>query len=140
MTVELEDLVAKIDGALARSPLLRTVKARRISMAGAFSVARADQVQDVVGSVRDALGYISTTLAQRPPDMPGRQRVIVDVIAPAGTPAAYIESVSMVPKQQELLIARGRRFYVTAAEYDRRLQRWVVTIELFERSSEGRKP
>ena len=123
--------VKDLDMVLAEDPLNRTALLTRTTDMSSFGITSGEDFAKLVGAVRTEPGYISTSR------IPGggttkkyTDPVRVKVIAPSGTPAAAIEDLSMVPRQGEILLDRGREYVITSAAYDDSIGMWRVTIEI----------
>ncbi len=63
--------------------------------------------------------------------------IILDVVAPPGTPAAALEGISDVPRQYEILLGRGQSYVLRNPRYDYEASAWRATMQIFRRPRGG---
>ena len=107
------------DAQAAMRPLPQAVTLHRFVHWDAFGVRSAAALKKLVGKTVQDRGFASTTIASSGwPDeqmrMGAGRTVRMEITAPAGTPAAYIESISAYPGQWEMLLGAGMKFRITA--------------------------
>lgn len=114
--------------ALYRNRLPHDTRLYRRTSPQFFDGSREDDVLASVGKVLEVDGFISTAVRRR--DLkPEYGTILVIVNAPSGTPAAYIEPLSIASKgDNEVLLGRGQRFTISRAE--RKHGELAVTINL----------
>lgn len=70
-----------------------------------------EDIQSLVGSVQIQSGYLSTSL-KKPSGLFSIAPAQIEFMAPAGTPATWVEPYSRVAGENEILLARGLRYYI----------------------------
>lgn len=82
----------------------------------------------LAGSEISDQAFISTSLG--PPTRDAGTDVQLHIAAPKGTPAVITGKASRLPKQREVILARGTRFAVTRAEQgdDGRWELWLTVV------------
>ena len=124
--------VKDIDTVLAKNKLPQTTHLTRVvSLSKAFQLTGgADLETKVAGKLRTEDGFMSTS--RRPEfDMEDiADPVVLDVIAPAGTPAAAIEDISKVPRQYEILLGRDLDYVIREPWYDQNAGVWRATLRI----------
>lgn len=117
-----DDALRMIDDATAgMRPLPEPVTTWRRVDRDAFGVDELDELTGLVGTVRQEQGFLSTSI--RDDLYPELGDVYIEVRAPAGTPAAYVDPISQVQPgdpgvdqaERELLFAPGRNFRILEA-------------------------
>lgn len=107
------------DTADALRPLPEPLVAWRRADGPAFGVEQLDELDGLVGSVLQDLGFMSTTVApDEVDDFDAFGEVLMEITVPAGTPAAYLEPVTKTPGEFELLLAAGRRYRILSVSRD----------------------
>lgn len=99
--------VGPMDSALARQPLPEDVLLTRTTEYGAFPTADLDSL---VGQTFTERGYMSTALGPSP--RLGNYPVEMHITAPRGTPAFYVESVSRISGEHEMVLGRGLNYRI----------------------------
>lgn len=107
------------DAQAAMRPLPESVTLHRFVHWDALGVKSASKLPGLVGKVVQDRGFGSATIAESGwPDeqmvMAAGRKVRMEISAPAGTPAAYIEAVSAHPGQWEMLLGAGMKYRITA--------------------------
>ncbi|MPZ27534.1 MAG: hypothetical protein GEV12_14275 [Micromonosporaceae bacterium] len=113
-------------------PLPEPILVYRRADSPAFGVEELDDLSGLVGRTLQDPGFMSTTVApDEVGDFDAFGEVLMEITAPAGTPAAYLEPVSKTPGEFELLLApaRGYRILDVSREGDQVRMRVEVLPE-----------
>lgn len=108
MTEEVRQAVGNLDQALELRPVPEDVMVIRETGWNAL----AGDIDDLVGSVQQDPGYLSTALGNEP-TFDKNADVVLHLEVPAGTPAMYLEGLSEYGGERELLLGRGQKYEVT---------------------------
>jgi len=90
-------------------PLLRRVGFE------AFGVENADDLRGLVGHTLQDRGFLSTTIVRRgqlDKAVAAQRSVVMEIDAPAGTPAAYVGDIAIWRQQKEMILAPGTKYQV----------------------------
>jgi len=138
MTDELQEIVDTIRGALRKYRLPRATRLTRITELSDLGVTDLDDIESLVFQVRTEPRFMSTSVLENPTQVrPYRQPVILDIIAPEGTPALRIRDQLVEPGQEferEVLIIDARVYDIVGVAFDPRRNRWRVRIVIREES------
>lgn len=90
---------------------------------------------DLDGQRGTEFGYMSTmpraTDTFYPPDTKGV--IQLDVVAPKGTPAAYVKPVSAHSEfENEVLLARGLQYQLSNPRFDETINKYRAVLEILE--------
>ncbi|MER6354553.1 ADP-ribosyltransferase, partial [Streptomyces sp. NPDC001634] len=88
---------------------------------------------DMRGGVYDDPAYTSTALGKTPPPPFDAKPVRMHLRVPKGTPALWLESLTQVKGERELLLARGTEYKVTRVFMDESDGKWHVYGEVLPR-------
>ncbi|MFE9167915.1 ADP-ribosyltransferase, partial [Streptomyces kebangsaanensis] len=88
---------------------------------------------DMQGGVFDDKAYTSTALGKTPPPPFDGKPVWMHLRVPKGTPALWLDHLSQVPGERELLLARGTEYKVTRVFMDEADGKWHVYGEVLPR-------
>ena len=77
-----------------------------------------DSVDDLVGMKLDNPSFSSTTLGDTLPSFADNMDTVMYIDVPAGTPAMYIDSISAIPGEGELLLGKGLDMEIVSAVQD----------------------
>ncbi|MEC4616202.1 VG15 protein [Tsukamurella tyrosinosolvens] len=128
--------VRSLDAVLAKNPLERpTVLTRVVSLRGTFNLTSGEGLAGIVGSPRVEDGYLSTSRKRTFTMKEIKDPVVLDVIAPPGTPAAAIEDVSQYPGQFEVLLGRGLSYVLADPKWDERNGVWRARMMILGKES-----
>lgn len=108
MTEEVRQAVGNLDQALELQPVPEDVMVVRETGWDSF----AGDIDDLVGSVQQDPGYLSTALGNEP-TFDKNAEVVLHLEVPAGTPAMYLAGLSEYSSERELLLGRGQKYEVT---------------------------
>lgn len=112
LTGEFRDLASRLDRVLHKRPVPESMVVTRVTSLAEF---RGADMNFLAGKTVDQPGYMSTTLGPEPthgsPNDPGR--VILHLDVPAGTPGMYVDPISSIPGDNELLLGKGLSYTVT---------------------------
>lgn len=129
---EMDQRIGLIDQALAAKPVPEAVTVYRGVGMSAFG-GNMDTVAP--GMVFNEPGYMSTAvgtgLASGFQDKP----VQITMNVPAGTPGRYLEAISKVKGEREVLLARNLDYMVTSSRYNSRKGKWEVEVDVLPRGS-----
>ncbi|MEU9466942.1 ADP-ribosyltransferase, partial [Streptomyces avermitilis] len=92
-----------------------------------------DSPLDMQGRVFDDKAYTSTALGKTPPPPFDGKPVYMHLRVPKGTPALWLDHISQVPGERELLLARGSEYKVTRVFMDETDGKWHVYGEVLPR-------
>lgn len=127
------DQVKAVDAAMRKSSIPEDVILHRGTGANSFTVngkqlghADTHRLVDLVGSVQKDYGYTSTSVGNEAAFM--HQTVQIKFRAPAGTPAAYVQSFSNFGTEREVILARGTEYYVHAVYQQN--GKWIMEAEI----------
>lgn len=98
----------------AMRPLADHVQLRRGSSVPPFTgldTMSATQLKKLVGSVVTDHGFVSSSIGS---GFHSIYKLIID--APKGTPAAYVEGITNIPGEQEVILAAGTKFRILSIE------------------------
>jgi hypothetical protein len=104
---EISDSVQRIDHALENGAARDPVTVTRETGYGAFD----RPVEELVGTVQEDPGYLSTALGPDPTFDPGKP-VVLHLEVPEATPSMYMDGVSQFGAERELLLGRGLQYQV----------------------------
>lgn len=122
----LRDTISNIDKALKRNRLPVPARVTRVVGIDAFGLSSPEQVSSLVGTFLDDPAFVSTTLGT-PPNVPvGGDAVLMDIRVPAGTPAAFVESITKYPGQLELVLPRNTSLVIHKIDRDNENNRWIL--------------
>ncbi|WP_406311088.1 ADP-ribosyltransferase [Streptomyces thermoviolaceus] len=88
---------------------------------------------EMQGGVFDDLAYTSTAIGKTPPEPFNHKPVWLHLRVPKGTPALWLEPLTQVKGERELLLARGSAYKVTRVFADES-GKWHVYGEILPRS------
>ncbi|MFI7497911.1 ADP-ribosyltransferase [Streptomyces sp. NPDC049687] len=88
---------------------------------------------DMQGGVFDDKAFTSTALGKTPPPPFDAKPVRMHLRVPKDTPALWLESITQVKGERELLLARGTQFKVTRVFMDETDGKWHVYGEVLPR-------
>ncbi|MFI8994629.1 ADP-ribosyltransferase [Streptomyces sp. NPDC053542] len=92
-----------------------------------------DSPLDMEGRVFDDKAYTSTALGKKPPPPFDQKPVYMHLRVPQGTPALWLEHITQVKGERELLLARGSEYKVTRVFMDEADGKWHVYGEVLPR-------
>ncbi|WP_223737292.1 ADP-ribosyltransferase, partial [Streptomyces purpurogeneiscleroticus] len=92
-----------------------------------------DSPLDMEGRVFDDKAYTSTALGKKPPPPFDQKSVYMHLRVPQGTPALWLEHITQVKGERELLLARGSEYKVTRVFMDAADGKWHVYGEVLPR-------
>ncbi|MFC6062444.1 ADP-ribosyltransferase, partial [Streptomyces ochraceiscleroticus] len=92
-----------------------------------------DSPLDMEGRVFDDKAYTSTALGKKPPPPFDQKSVYMHLRVPQGTPALWLEHITQVKGERELLLARGSEYKVTRVFMDEADGKWHVYGEVLPR-------
>lgn len=108
------------DTAAAMKPLPRAATLYRYVALDAFDVKTPSQLHALIGQTRQDRGFLSTSLARDGHTDPhGQMRlaagrpVLMEIDAPAGSRAAYVDGLSGHPGQWEIILNAGTKYQIT---------------------------
>jgi hypothetical protein len=73
-----------------------------------------ERLRTIVGQTREDKGFTSTSIKRLKDDKFGDVRL--DIVVPAGTPGAFIESITAKKHEQELVLGRGMQFEILSLD------------------------
>ncbi|MDE1904825.1 MAG: hypothetical protein KGH75_00050 [Rhodospirillales bacterium] len=122
------EMKATLDGMMEPTPSAVVVERTMPDTASVFGEADPQAlVESLPGSVYSDPAYVSTSVIPHGAEFDGGVRMVVNV--PQGTPAAPLFKYAVgtpVEDENELVLARGTRFAITAARYDELRAQLVV--------------
>lgn len=133
MSRRLRETIRDVDRALRDNRLPVETRVTRVVGIDAFGLSNTAEMPQLNGTLFRDSAFLSTTLGAAP-NVPLRgDSVLMDIRVPAGTPAAFLESVTKYPNQFELLLARGLDIWIDSVDYDQESERWVANAYVLER-------
>jgi SPP1 gp7 family putative phage head morphogenesis protein len=103
--------IEPLDSALARNPLPETVQLSRTTTLDAFGT---NDLDSLIGSVVNEPGYMSTSIG---PITREGWPIHMNITAPQGTPGIYVEPISRIKGEREMLLGRGLDYRVDAVRH-----------------------
>ncbi|MER6075051.1 ADP-ribosyltransferase, partial [Streptomyces sp. NPDC001817] len=88
---------------------------------------------DMIGGTFDDPAFTSTALGKSPPRPFDAKPVWMHLRVPKDTPALWLEPISQVPGERELLLARGTEYRVTRVFFDEAHNKWHIYGEVLPR-------
>lgn len=102
-------LIDRLDEALADHITQHTFTVDRLMRPEMFHLTSAKDVGELKpGSVYNHAGYMACSTASGGVDASGDERIAVRILVPAGSNAAYLEPITMVSDEFEVLLPRGK--------------------------------
>lgn len=123
-----QTLVKDLDTAVNLLPFDADMKLSRLVDPDAFGLTSADQLASAVGRSFTDHGFISTSRRSGKSDIRYTDPILLDVLAPTGTPAASISHLALVQSEREVLLGRGLSYILSNARYDSRRKMWRATM------------
>lgn len=117
-----------LDAVLAHNRLTRRTRLTRVVGMDAFGISNGADLEKLAGVQRVERGYLSTSRFQTYKMKDIKQPVVLDVIAPEGTPAAAIEEISAFGGQGEILLGRNLPYMIVNPVYDEQSNTWRATM------------
>ncbi|MDN5384526.1 ADP-ribosyltransferase, partial [Streptomyces sp. LB8] len=92
-----------------------------------------DSPLDMLGGTFDDKAFTSTALGKTPPPPFDQKPVWMHLRVPKGTPALWLEPITQVKGERELLLAKGSHYRVTRVFYDDTHGKWHIYGEVLPR-------
>ncbi|MFI9610872.1 ADP-ribosyltransferase, partial [Streptomyces sp. NPDC052023] len=88
---------------------------------------------DMIGGTFDDKAFTSTALGKTPPPPFDQKPVWMHLRVPKDTPALWLEPITQVKGERELLLAKGSEYKVTRVFYDEAHGKWHIYGEVLPR-------
>lgn len=111
VTKTIEGRIEALNSAIARTPIPRAIRVTRGTTLSAFD---GYDPALFIGKTITEPGFLSTSTKQLEGFGGFQGRVIMNITAPKGTPALYMEPVTSVKGEQEILFGAGTRLRIDA--------------------------
>ncbi|GHD98933.1 ADP-ribosyltransferase [Streptomyces alanosinicus] len=92
-----------------------------------------DSPLDMIGGTFDDKAFTSTALGESPPPPFNQKPVWMHLRVPKDTPALWLEPITLVKDERELLLAKGSFYKVTRVFFDEAHNKWHVYGEVLPR-------
>ncbi|MBX9395106.1 protein phosphatase, partial [Streptomyces sp. TRM72054] len=92
-----------------------------------------DSPLDMLGGTFDDKAFTSTALGKTPPPPFDQKPVWMHLRVPKDTPALWLEPITQVKGERELLLAKGSEYKVTRVFYDETHGKWHIYGEVLPR-------
>ena len=123
MTAGTQEAVAHIDAAMAKNKLPEAVQVKRGTGSSAFGMPL-DDIQP--GMTFNEPGYMSTGTVKGFAE----KQVQLTINVPAGTPGFYMEPLTKVKGEGELLLGRGLDYTIRSSKYNSRKGKWELEVDV----------
>lgn len=121
-----------LDAVLEVNPLAApTTLTRIVSLSQAFKRAGGEGLTKIAGLQRVERGFLSTSRKTSFSMKKITDPVVLDVLAPTGTPAAAIEDLSKAPNQFEVLLGRGLQYVIVEPFRDEKNGVWRASMIIY---------